>query len=185
MARGRLISLWRRCSQLTTGVSTAARKREMTNQPTKVRTCQSRNKVPSTTAALKRATTTVRITWLGEMRTHNASARDGGVRLRRSTLRFRLAFCPRVCLRLLLRVLLRTHTQLLLPSLVSTSSMINAATVGVHNHKIHIPKFGPRSRNLINRAATRAMSRTSTEKMAALLVSVGFVNILIPTPLSY
>src|SRR5215208_7744601 len=128
MARGRLISLWRRCSQLTTGVSTAARKREMTNQPTKVRTCQSRNKVPSTTAALKRATTTVRITWLGEMRTHNASARDGGVRLRRSTLRFRLAFCPRVCLRLLLRVLLRTHTQLLPFSRACLASLALSAT---------------------------------------------------------
>jgi hypothetical protein len=77
-----------------------------------------------------------------------------------------------------LRVLLRTHTQLLFPSLVTTSSMINAATVGVHDHKIHIPKFGVRSRNLVNTAATRAMSTTSTEKMAALFVSVGFVNIL-------
>jgi hypothetical protein len=59
---------------LTAGLSTAARKREMTNQPTKVRTCQSRKKVPSTTAALKRATTTVRITWEGEMRTHTTPA---------------------------------------------------------------------------------------------------------------
>jgi hypothetical protein len=39
-----------------------------------VRTCQSRKKVPSTTAALKRATTTVRITWEGEMRTHTTPA---------------------------------------------------------------------------------------------------------------
>jgi hypothetical protein len=59
---------------LTAGLSTAARKREMTNQPTKVRTCQSRKKAPSTTAALKRAMTTARITWEGEMRTHTTSA---------------------------------------------------------------------------------------------------------------
>jgi hypothetical protein len=65
-----------------------------------------------------------------------------------------------------------------LASLLGTSSMINAATVRVHDHKIHIPRFGVRSRNLINTAATRAMSRTSTEKIAALLVSVGVVNIL-------
>src|SRR5215211_8461114 len=62
MARGRLISLCRRWSQLTAGFSTAARKRAMTNQPTKVRTCQSRKNAPCTTAVVKRAMATVRIT---------------------------------------------------------------------------------------------------------------------------
>src|SRR5215207_5558716 len=62
MARGRLISLWRRWSQLTAGLSTAARKREMTNQPTKVRTCQRRNRAPTTTAVVSKAAATVRTT---------------------------------------------------------------------------------------------------------------------------
>jgi hypothetical protein len=54
----------------------------------------------------------------------------------------------------------------------------------VHDHEIHIPKLGVRSRNLIN-TVTRAMSRTSSEKMGTIFVSVSFVNILIPTPPSY
>src|SRR5215211_2774225 len=62
MARGRLISLWRRWSQLTAGLSTAARKREMTNQPKKVRTCQRRNRAPTTTAVVSKAAATVRTT---------------------------------------------------------------------------------------------------------------------------
>src|SRR5918992_1596630 len=74
MARLRLISLWRRSSQLTAGLSTAARNRAMTNQPMKERTCQSKKSAPSTTAAVKRAMTTVRITWEGEIRTHTTSA---------------------------------------------------------------------------------------------------------------
>src|SRR5215210_6637540 len=37
------------------------------------------------------------------------------------------------------------------PSLVTTSSMIKAATVGVHDHKVHIAKPGGSSRNLMNR----------------------------------
>jgi hypothetical protein len=45
----------------------------MTNQPTNVRTCQSRKNAPSTTAAVKRATSTARTTWEGEMRTHTTS----------------------------------------------------------------------------------------------------------------
>src|ERR671920_175247 len=185
MARGRLISLWRRCSQLTTGLSTADRKREMTNQPTKVRTCQSRKKAPSTTARTQEGYDYRAHHLVGrDAHPHNASARDGGVRLRRST---RLAFCPRVYLRLLLRVLLRTHTQLLpfsracLASLALSATKIRAATVGVPDHKIHIPKLGVRSRNLIN-TATRAMSRTSTEKMGTIFVSVSYVNIPTPAP---
>src|SRR5215218_5318327 len=62
MARGRLMSLWRRWSQFTAGLSTAARKRAMTNQPMKVRTCQISKSPPSTSAAVKRATATVRAT---------------------------------------------------------------------------------------------------------------------------
>src|SRR5215210_171929 len=73
MARGRFMSLWRRWSQLTAGLSTAARKRAITNQPTKVLTCQSKKNAPSTTAAVKRATATVRITWVGEAPAHPAS----------------------------------------------------------------------------------------------------------------
>src|SRR5215203_1399811 len=47
MARGRLMSLCRRWSQFTAGLSTAARKRAITNQPTKVLTCQSKKNAPS------------------------------------------------------------------------------------------------------------------------------------------
>src|SRR5215203_3261014 len=63
MARGRLIRLWRRCSQLTAGLSTAARNRAMTNQPKKVLTCQMRNRAPTTTAVVSKAAATVRTTW--------------------------------------------------------------------------------------------------------------------------
>src|SRR5829696_6929206 len=78
MARGRLISLWRRWSQLTAGLSTAARKRATTNQPTNVRTCQIRNSAPSTTTAVSKATATVRTTCEGEAPTHPASWRGMG-----------------------------------------------------------------------------------------------------------
>src|SRR5215216_7901000 len=73
MARGRLISLWRRCNQLTAGLSAAARKREMTNQPIKVRTCQRTKSAPSTTAVVSKATVTVRITCEVEACAHPAS----------------------------------------------------------------------------------------------------------------
>src|SRR5215208_5147027 len=73
MARGRLISLCRRWSQFTAGLSTAARKRAITNQPMKVLTCQSKKNAPSTTAAVKRVMATVRITWVGEAPAHTAS----------------------------------------------------------------------------------------------------------------
>src|SRR5918994_4393989 len=73
MARGRFISLCRRWSQLTAGFSTAARKRAMTNQPTKVLTCQSRKNEPSTTAAVSKATATVRATCQVEARAHPPS----------------------------------------------------------------------------------------------------------------
>src|SRR5215210_517160 len=61
--------------------------------------------------------------------------------------------------------------------------MINAAAVGVIDHKTHIPMLGVRSRNLINKAAPTDMHSTRTEKMAALLVSVSLVNIAFtPSP---
>jgi hypothetical protein len=59
---------------------------------------------------------------------------------------------------------------------VTTSSMINAATVGVHDHKIHIPRLGASSRLLIAKATAIAITNTSTEKIAAWLVSLSFVN---------
>jgi len=55
--------------------------------------------------------------------------------------------------------------------------MINAATVGVIDHKVHIAKPGGSSRNLMTKAAPKDMHSISTEKMAALLVSASFVNI--------
>src|SRR5215203_1971700 len=73
MARGHFMSLCRRWSQLTAGLSTAAKKSAITNQPTKVLTCQSKKNAPSTTAAVNRATATVRITWVGEALAHPAS----------------------------------------------------------------------------------------------------------------
>src|SRR5215204_866612 len=61
--------------------------------------------------------------------------------------------------------------------------MIKVATVGVIDHKLHIPGPGERPRNLINSAVPTAMHSTSTEKIAALLVSVSFVNISRTLPL--
>jgi hypothetical protein len=74
MAKGREIRRCRRCSQLTAGFKTAARNRAMTNHPTNVRTCQTRYIAPSTTAAVKRATSTVRTTCAAEIRTHTTPA---------------------------------------------------------------------------------------------------------------
>src|SRR5215204_2476167 len=62
--------------------------------------------------------------------------------------------------------------------------MIKVATVGVIDHKLHIPGPGERPRNLINSAVPTAMHSTSTEKIAALLVSVRFVNISRTLPLA-
>ena len=73
MARGRLMILCRRWSQFTAGLSTAARKRAMTNQPMKVRTCHIRKSAPSTTAVVSKATATVRITCEVEARAHPPS----------------------------------------------------------------------------------------------------------------
>ena len=67
------MSLCRRWSQFTAGLSTAARKRAMTNQPMKVRTCQSRKSAPSTTTAVSKAMTTVRATCEGEAPTQPTS----------------------------------------------------------------------------------------------------------------
>jgi hypothetical protein len=63
------------------------------------------------------------------------------------------------------------------PSLVTTSSMIKAATVGVIDHNVQKAKPGGSSRNLMSKAAPTDRHSTSTEKIAALLVSVSFVNI--------
>src|SRR3712207_3800538 len=64
--------------------------------------------------------------------------------------------------------------------------MIRVATVGVNDHKVHIPGPGERPRNLINRAVPTDMHSTSTPKMAALLVSVSFTNIAsLPFPHRY
>src|SRR5829696_1104432 len=71
----------RRWSQFTGGLSTAARKRAMTNQPIKVRTCQSRKSPASTTAAVRRAMAIVRTTCEGAMRTHTVSSSPGMGRL--------------------------------------------------------------------------------------------------------
>src|SRR5215204_4873890 len=78
MARGRFMSLCRRWSQLTAGLSTAARKSAMTSQPTKVRTCQSRKNAPRTTAVVSRAKATVRITCEGGALAHPARAFGAG-----------------------------------------------------------------------------------------------------------
>src|ERR687889_1421529 len=55
--------------------------------------------------------------------------------------------------------------------------MINVARVGVDDHTTPRPKPRGRSRNLINKAAPTDKQSTRTAKMAALLVSVNFVNI--------
>jgi len=44
-------------------LSTAAKKRAITSQPTKVLTCHRRKSAPSTAAVVSRAAATVRITW--------------------------------------------------------------------------------------------------------------------------
>jgi hypothetical protein len=54
--------------------------------------------------------------------------------------------------------------------------MIKVATVGVHDHKTHMPVLGVSPRILINRATPVAMTSTSTEKTDAWLVSLSFVN---------
>src|SRR5215211_1977268 len=72
MARGRFISLCRRCSQFTAGLSTAARKRAITNQPMKVLTCQSKKIATRTPTVVSKATATVRITCEVEALAHPA-----------------------------------------------------------------------------------------------------------------
>jgi hypothetical protein len=52
-----------------------------------------------------------------------------------------------------------------------------AATVGVNDHNVHMTGPSERPRKRINSAVPRDMHRTSTVKMAALPVSVCFVNI--------
>jgi hypothetical protein len=60
--------------------------------------------------------------------------------------------------------------------------MINVATVGVIDHKLHITAPVEKSRNLMSKAAPTAKHSTRTAKIAALLVSASFVNI---TPLPF
>src|ERR671912_2517188 len=62
IAKGRLIRRWRRWSQYTAGLSTAAKNREMTSQPMNVRTCQRSNSATSTTTTVSKAAATVRTT---------------------------------------------------------------------------------------------------------------------------
>src|SRR5215216_4658339 len=66
--------------------------------------------------------------------------------------------------------------------------MINVATVGVHIHKaarLNSPiRFWGKSSILSNKASPTAMTSTSTEKMAALVVSVSLVNIPQPPSLA-
>jgi hypothetical protein len=54
--------------------------------------------------------------------------------------------------------------------------MIKAATVGVIDHNVQKAKPGGSSRNLMSKAAPTDRHNISTEKIAALLVSVSFVN---------
>src|SRR5215208_2648548 len=55
--------------------------------------------------------------------------------------------------------------------------MINAATAGVDDHKAPRPKPMGRSMNLSNKAVPTDKHSTRTANIAALLVSVSFVNI--------
>ena len=66
------MSLCRRWSQFTAGLSTAARKRAMTSQPMKVLTCQSKKIATRTTTVVSKATATVRITCEVEALAHPA-----------------------------------------------------------------------------------------------------------------
>ena len=63
--------------------------------------------------------------------------------------------------------------------------MIRAATVGVNDHKTHMPmpEVSPSVR--ITTAAPTARHSTRTVKMAALLVSVSFVNMVEPPFLAH
>src|SRR5215218_279349 len=70
------------------------------------------------------------------------------------------------------------------PSRVTTSSMIKAATVGVNMYTAAPTNSEAMPSALITKAATRAMHSTRTEKMAALLVSVSFVNMTQTFPLA-
>jgi hypothetical protein len=54
--------------------------------------------------------------------------------------------------------------------------MSSAATVGVDDHKTHMPTVGAISRILIARATPVAITSTRAEKIVAWLVSLSFVN---------
>ena len=55
--------------------------------------------------------------------------------------------------------------------------MINVARVGVHDHMENMIGSEEILRNLMSKAAPTARHSTRTEKIAALLASVSFVNI--------
>jgi hypothetical protein len=63
--------------------------------------------------------------------------------------------------------------------------MIKVATVGVHDHMENMTPSEVILRNLISKAAPTARHSTRTAKIAALLVSVNFVNILQASFISY
>src|SRR5215216_6196589 len=63
--------------------------------------------------------------------------------------------------------------------------MINAATVGVMDHKVNMTTSEVILRNLMSKAAPTARHSTRTAKMAPLVVSVSFVNILQASFISY
>src|SRR5918998_2276607 len=63
--------------------------------------------------------------------------------------------------------------------------MINAATVGVMDHMENMTRSEVILRNLMSKAAPTAMHSTRTAKIAPLLVSVSFVNILQTSSISF
>src|SRR5215203_2051696 len=56
--------------------------------------------------------------------------------------------------------------------------MIKVATVGVHDHTENMTRSEEISRNLMSKADPTARHSTRTAKMAPLVLSVSFVNIL-------
>ena len=65
---------------------------------------------------------------------------------------------------------------------MTTSSMIQVATVGVHDHMENMTGSEEIPRNLTSKAATMARHSARTAKMVALVASVSFVNL---TPLLF
>src|SRR5215207_3536078 len=63
--------------------------------------------------------------------------------------------------------------------------MIKVATVGVHDHTENMTRSEEISRNLMSKADPTARHSTRTAKMAPLVLSVSFVNILQASFISY